>query len=263
MKEILDKHHKEYEILQTAIISALGSVVYTEFLVNCKPVQFPVPRIKVPAIKYVSEFLNIDGVFMKELKDRFLGTIRSSRYSYILEKFDIFSLTNEADLNKVLDEYMLPNLSRYIPEVISRKFRLDEEQHMFQEDSAIDLFHRKYDEKWIISYAFDEIILNLIIFSKNATLLEEYKLGESIPITDDTIVVINNKNAIAPILLSPAVITNANAVEKIKFVTSSSLKLTVNEALLSTPSENTVTIYKIGGEEYGKDNNNEGCSECV
>ena len=137
-------HKNKIEITQWAIISSIASLVFSEYISNIKQKQVPTRKIFVPPIKYVRSLIKPDGYFIKLLEEKLIDGIANNelfkKYNNAPE-FVLFNEDNIEVLKTIFDLYIVPNIVRHLPEVIEKKFGLDnDQQQLIIEDSTIDLF---------------------------------------------------------------------------------------------------------------------------
>lgn len=238
LQEILNNHHDEYQKFQWALMNSIGSLIYSEFISKFKKYTRPVPHIEIPSIKYIEEMLNKDGDFLCSVREKMVSYILDSNYKEINES-EIFKLENREDLNKVIELYLIPNVIRFIPDVIRKKFNLNENQSFFREFNNIDLFDRKFNQEWIIDYVLEEIVLQYVAFFKAKVSITqtEFVMG------NNNVISIDNKNAICPILISIDMLRNDKALDLIKFVSNTEITMNDSKIYFKTNESNQINTY--------------------
>lgn len=228
IKEALTDHKQKIELTQWAIISAVSSLVYSEYIKNITQKQVPVSMVLVPSIKTVNELLEENGSFMKMISDNLIGEMINHplfrEYSSAPELV-MFRINNIEIMKTILDLYIIPNISKRIPETIALKFQLnDENQQLFRENREADLFKRQPISDDQFRYVVEETVLQLLCLLP--TMKKNIELPESnldILMTDKDILTINHDNAICPIHFSKNVIENKSVIDLLKFVTSTTI----------------------------------------
>ncbi len=243
-------HKNKIEITQWAVISSIASLVFSEYISNIKQKTKPVRKVLVPPIKYVNELLDPSSSFMKTLSEKLIDGIASNE---LIEKYKdapelvLFKEENIDTIKTIFDLYMIPNISRRIPETISKKFQLDDEKNqLIQQDSSLDLFGRKAITEKQLDYIIEETVLQLIMIipsiEKESEGVENNK-SFYVPADKSFAFTINNQEAICPIIFNANILNNDEVIDLLNFVTSTSLLKDVDDGkLLTTGVFNQVTI---------------------
>lgn len=229
VKDALKNHKNKIEITQWAMMSSISSLVYSEYLRRIVQKQVPVRIIMVPSIKYVDELLHPDGQFMQLLSEKFIDGISKNdafmKYANAPELV-MFQEENIEIMKTIFDLYIIPNISRRIPETICKKFGLnDEKQQTFRENREADLFDRKPINGDQLDYIIEETVLHLLTLIP--TMKKDIEIPEnnmSIQVGEDEIISIDHENAICAILLDDNIIENRSVIDLIKFVTSTNIE---------------------------------------
>lgn len=229
IKDAIKNHKQKIELTQWAIMSSISSLVYSEYLRGIVQKQVPVRIIMVPSIKYVHELLNPDNQFMQLLSEKLIDGISKNntfmKYADAPELI-MFQEDNIEIMKTIFDLYIIPNISRRIPETISKKFGLDDEkQQTFQENREADLFDRKPLNDDQLNYIIEETVLHLLTLLP--TIRKDIEIPEnnmSIQVGEDEIISIDHENAICAILLNDNIISNEAVIGLIKFVTSTNIE---------------------------------------
>lgn len=202
--DMLVRHKSKVELFQWAIMSSIGSLIYSEYLKNIKQKQHPVKMFLVPTIRSVQELLMMDGkmftLLSELLVDEMVRTEQFLKYE-LAPEFEIF-INENLEITKTLFEiYILPNVNRRLPETIARKFDLfNPDNQVVRENREIDLFDRKPFSPDQYQYILRETILNLLTLAPS--IMKEIEYPESngtIYLTDDEIFTVSHENAITPI----------------------------------------------------------------
>lgn len=229
VKDAIKNHKQKIELTQWAIMSSISSLVYSEYLRGIVQKQVPVRILMVPSIKYVHELLNPDNQFMQLLSEKLIDGI--SKNNTFMKYADapelvMFQEDNIEIMKTIFDLYIIPNISRRIPETISKKFGLDDEkQQTFQENREADLFGRKPLNDDQLNYIIEETVLHLLTLLP--TIRKDIEIPEnnmSIQVGENEIISIDHENAICAILLNDNIISNEAVIGLIKFVTSTNIE---------------------------------------
>ena len=227
-KDQLLENSGEIELIQSAIISGVSSLFYSEYISRIVKKAVPVGRIHVPEISTLKEYLNIGSEFMsclsKSLLNMMLENNLLQRYidarELILFKGDIVSLKT------ILSRYILPNLSKTIPSVISNKFQLNNpKQQLIIENRGIDIFDRQPINEYQYDFIVNESVLHLLLSLPSITKVHyEWDIsGIPILLSNDNILTIDHDNAICPIHINPSIFNNPKVFPLISFVTSTQI----------------------------------------
>ena len=247
VKNAIMEHKQKIELTQWAIISGISSLIYSEYIRRIKRKEVPVKMILVPAIKNVSELLRSDSSFMEKLSNELIDSI--ANHPLIQKYFDapeliMFHEENIEIMKTIFDLYIIPNISRRIPETIAKKFGLnDDKQQTFHESWEIDLFNRHQITNDQIDFIIEETVLQLLMLLP--TMKKEIEIPEeniNIKIAKDEILTIANENAICPIHFNSSIFKNSSVKELLSFVTNSDIK----GRLFKDPYGNEVTEQKNG-----------------
>jgi len=229
VKNAITEHKQKIELTQWAIISGISSLFYSEFIRRFKHKEVPVKMVMVPAIKNVANYLKQDSDFMQTLSS---NLITDMQYHYLMQEYDsapelvMFKEENIEVMKTIFDLYIMPNISRRIPETFALKFGLNNEnQQIFRETWELHLFDEKPINTDQYNYIVHQIVLQLLMLLP--TMKKEVEIPEDhvdISMTSSEILTIANENAICPIHFSPAVIGNDSVIELLSFVTNTNIK---------------------------------------
>lgn len=255
VKKSIIENRREIEISQQAMISGVSSLIYSEYLRRIVQKETPVKRILVPTIRSVREILDRNGSFMVMLSERFIDNINShelfKRYAEAPE-FNIFNSDNIEIFKTIFDLYISQNISRTIPDVISRKFcLLDDSQQLFVENRAADLFDRHPISDDQFEFIVEETILHMLNLIPSMS--KDVKFPESnnlIAMNDETIMGINHENAICPIYLDGNIVKNESVIPLLEFVTSTQVMFSSvhsDSYRVSTSPSNEVSLITFRG----------------
>lgn len=261
-ESIMTERKHEIELFQQAVISSVASLVFAEYISNIKNRDVPVQRVYVPPVKYVSELLDTDGHLLTMLSERLINDMICNRifiaYAEDIPDLSLFKYKESRDkLNDVLRMYIIPNISKHIPDTIGTKFNVNGTTQSVYEDPSIDLFDRQPLSDDHFRYIADETALHLLLHADD---VERYEHGpldgmahwmttkeasngdfffKSSPAM---VLTINNQAAICPIHYNKYIIENPVS-ELLNFVTSTQF----NQDRVSTSQYNQVTITELDG----------------
>lgn len=267
IKDTMKNHKSKVEILQLSVISGISSLVYSEYIARFIHKQVPVNMVMVPPIKNVKELLRIDEDFMEHLSNNLIDEIRKNplfqKYSDAPELI-LFNEENVEILKTIFDIYILPNVEKYIPDVISKKFSIESHQY-FRESNEIDIFNGNKILDQHYEYLIEEIVLQMISLMI-PTMKKELEFPEknyNVFMTDEEILIIENDNGICPVCINKTIINNVSICELLKFVTNTQIeevdwqtesickgkdKIAVSYKITSSQF-NTLTLVKLLGIE--------------
>lgn len=228
VKETLNTHKNKIEIAQWAIISSVSSLIYSEYIKQITQKQVPVRIIFVPALKTIREILRPDGQFMDMLSNRLIDEMIKNKWfsEYSSAPELILFKDDQIEIMKtIFDLYIIPNISRRIPEAIEKKFRLnDETNQIFRESREADLFSREPISEDQFKYIVEEAVLQLLVLLP--TMKKDIELPEknlNIHMTESEILTIDHENAMSPIHFSSSIIENKAVIDLLKFVTNTTI----------------------------------------
>lgn len=257
IKDTIIKNKAKIEIFQWSIISSVASLVYSEFLKNMKQKEIPVRSVHVPSLKTVREFLKPDGELLEELSCHLIDKMNEDelfkKYKDKCPELVLFNEDNCEVLKTIFDLYVIPNMSRRIPEVIDKKFGLStHEQQLFIEDNTIDLFNRLPINDDQINYIVHQTVLQLLIalqsVEKKTTFPED---NNEIYISMGEVLTVNHENAVCPIHFDDQIINNESIMALLSFVTNTRI-VDTGIHLQQMMSGNTDVLYKVQSNPFNR-----------
>jgi hypothetical protein len=242
--QAITEHKQKIELIQWAAMSSVASLVYSEYIRCIKNKYTPVFKVHLPAIKTVSDILSTNGSFMSSLSKNFVQQVIDHplirKYS-IAPELVLLSENNCETMNVIFNKYMIPNISRRIPETISKKFDIDNpESTVMVEDSYIEMFKGiDISDQLILDFVVEEFVLQLLCTMPTMKKSLEFPESNAEIYTDnDQIVSIGNENAICPIQLNSNVIQNEYINRLLTFATATEIT-----------SCNDPSVYKVRNDE--------------
>lgn len=230
----LKNNKKDIEVIQWGIMNSVASLIYSEYISDIRKQQYPTMRIFIPEIRYVSELVSENSELMNHLRGHLVMDMRTwiQIYHYIdAPELMLFDDNHLEIMESILDAYILPNISKRLPETIAIKFGLNEtgdHDPRIQEDSSIDLFGRKPFTTDQYDYITEEAMLQVLTLipsmNKEITFVENNKEFILPYNFNGYILTVNNAQAICPIQYSRAVIYNHDVIDMLNFVTSTNIK---------------------------------------
>ena len=227
IKDFMRLHKNKIKLLQWAIINGFGSVIYAEYISRiCHRSN---NNYDVPSLENLKYILRPSSDVIKELSYRILDDMINNRwmenYKFAPE-MEIFNVDNKEYTRDIIIKYIIPDTAKIVSSMIVNKFDLNNEKPQIRQNSDICITNENIDDYYyrFISY---QALLNFIslspTISKITTSIENNK---SIKLYNDTILNINNQQAIWPIKMTNdifAIFNNTNILKLINFVTSTSL----------------------------------------
>lgn len=229
VKTALTEHKQKIELTQWAIISGISSLFYSEYIRRFKHKEVPIKMVMVPSIKNIAKYFQPESEFMETLSNNLIDSIanhplikqHSDAPELIMFKEDRIEL-----MKTIYDLYISQNITRRIPETISKKFGLDNpNQQIFKETWEIDLFDRHPINDGHIKYIVDQIVLQLLMLLP--TMKKEIEIPEdhiNMHMCYNEILTISNENAICPIHINADIINNESVIDLLSFVTNTNIK---------------------------------------
>lgn len=252
MKKVFIEHKHGIEIFQHAVINSIASIVYCEFIQNIQLKEYPSPHYLIPRIDSVRSFLKTDGDFMSDVGKQLIAILPSNRWvQYVNYKehpdFVLFRDDNIDMTDSILRSYILPNASRGIPEVISRKFEVgsDSRKGVIDESYELDIFSGGIPFSYY-KYIIDETCMQLL---KSTDSVDRKVVPctdpSSIEIGPNSMLGINHRCAICQILLSTDMVIDNNIMRLIGRATETSLidSHSNGNYIVSSGQTNCLEIY--------------------
>lgn len=229
--DAITNHKNKIELTQWAIMSAIASLVYSEFLKNIKQKQYPRKMIIVPSIRNIQELLLLDGEMFTSLSSNLIEMIQQNplfqKYKEAPE-FEMFTDKNIEIMKTILELYILPNVNKRLPESIALKFDLyNQENQLITQSRDLDLFHRQPFHTNQLNYVVEETILNLLTLIPSMCKTVDYpEQNISIFMTDEEILTISNENALCPIHFTTKMFheTESTLLNTLLFVTNTNIE---------------------------------------
>lgn len=252
IKEVIKNHKNKIELIQWAITSGVSSLIYSEYLMNIKRKTLPSNILLVPSIRSVNELLDPENQFMQLLSDKLIDRIVENetfkKYSNAPELV-LFNNENIEIMKTIFDLYIINNISRRLPETISKKFGLDKTDDQLRfaiQSNELDLFNRQPITSRQLDFIVEETVLHLLTLIP--TMKKSIELPESnfnIHMTDNEIITIGNDKAICPILLNKEILNNEEVIKMILFVTNTTVIDASLKSLFKTIGESKEQVTVI------------------
>lgn len=214
-KQFLINNKSSIEMFQWALMNSVASLVYSDYIASIRQKQFPVRKVLVPVIKDLEYIMDPRGELLRDLPEYLLDRIRcdvNDYYAYSIPEFDIFNMGNDSSLKDLMNEYIIPNISRRIPETIKKKFGLDDpNQQVIREDRNIKMFDKYPLDGASRNFIAAQTILQF--FTMGITIEKEccpieHSTGICLPLDKHYILSIANDQAVCPIQLNAEIIDN-------------------------------------------------------
>lgn len=272
VKNALTEHKQKIELTQWAIISGVTSLFYSEYIRRFRQKEVPVKVIMVPSLKTVSDYLRSDSPFMEHMSETLIDSIANHRlikqYADAPELV-MFKEDNIEIMKTVFDLYIIPNITRRIPETIAKKFGLnDEKQQVFRETFDIRLFDDQHINDDQYKFIIDQIVLQLLMLIP--TMKKEVEIPEdhvNMMMSRNEILSIANDSAVCPIHFNADIIKNKSVIDLLSFVTNTTIndisggdiapqkRDVIVDYMVTTGLFNQVTFTRLVGIDYQEDNN--------
>jgi len=229
MKEAMKTHQKKIELIQWAIISGVTTLIYSEYIRRIKQKATPVPLVLVPEIRSLTNLLDPNEHFMNLLSMQLIDqmvSVKMFQQYFDAPELELFRAENIDIMKTIFDMYIIPNISRRLPETIEIKFGLNNpKQQAIRESHEIDMFGNKPIDENHVEFMADQSVLQLLMLMptmiKNVEIPEE---NEKIHMSEDEILSISHEKAICPIHFNVHIINNKTVIDLLKFVTSTQIK---------------------------------------
>lgn len=257
IRKTITENKSKVELLQWASISAISSLIYSEYIrrfrrkligrnVDGKPL---VQRINIPTLRSVEELVEHDSPLMERLSYELINGINKhpliKKYKNAPE-LKLFQSTYIEPLKSIFDAYIIPTISREIPIAIARKFDLNnDDQKVFYQDREIDLFDRQPITDEQVGYIIEETVLQLVnLMPSIVKSVEDPDDYTRIPLTESGIITIGNSNALCPIIINKRIYEKKGPIfDLLMFVTGSSYHSFENSEIASVHNEEAIVAH--------------------
>jgi hypothetical protein len=249
MNDIFIKETKNIELFQWSIVSSISSLLYSEYIKNMIKKDPPIDKVFVPKITMVKDILNPEGDFIKYLSTNLIDLIFNHDLikKYIdLTEFNIFKEDKLEVMKDILDNLVVNNIIKRIPETIMIKFQLNNpKQQTFMESNELNLFNRKPINNEQYYYLIEECVLQYILFLPNIV-KDAYSINDtSLKLSINSVLSITHRNAVCLIIINHSVIQNKTVFPLISFVTSTNATLLDNNSYLIETNKNNQLLLAI------------------
>jgi hypothetical protein len=244
-KSLIGLYKKDVELFQCSIISAVSTLIYSEYIRNIRDKTKPVRLILVPEIHAIEEILNEESQLMKSICSNLINHIINHRlYSYI-DKSELIIFKHPDVLHTILEKYIAPTISQVISNTIRIKFGIgDSDQQLIFESNEIDLFNRTVITERLLEYVFDETVLYLIVDEPSIPKYITPIYNGTLTFIDE-IIKINHRNAITPIYINIDIINNESVKELLSFVTSTEFISVKPVCEINTSISNEISVISL------------------
>lgn len=256
IKEKIKEHKNKIELFQWAVISGISSYVYTEYIMNIRQKIKPTRKLLVPDIKFVINLLNPESKFMQRLSEHLIDSMINN--NLFIEYKDapelvMFNDDNIEIMKTIFDLYIIPNISRRIPEAMINKFGLNDPSNQDIIQNPDSVIFDEISRDYIFEYLVEEITLQFI--SMLPTVKKTVKVPEDhtkIFLEKDEIIIIEHEKALCPIYINSNMIDNESPMmNKLKFVSSTMIEEftdgKIDNYMIQTNVFNEVSIIKLDG----------------
>lgn len=241
-------NRKFVETFQWSVIDSISSLLYSEYIGNIVEKKIPITRYMVPTIKSVIDILKPDSDFIRSVSNKLICGMSGNRWmtvSGFCNTGEYDKLKDEKDrtiLQAILDSYIFTNVGRVIPNVIMKKFSIGIESNngLMVEDYGIDLFKKGMLDDYY-EYIIEEASMSLvtIIMNTDSTCVTGV---DKIELTSDSILSINNGNAICRTLFSKDVATNPVVMDILKATVTNCISATDDTFIMETSKNNIANV---------------------
>lgn len=245
IKDVIRMHSSKVEVFQWAFTSAIASLVYSEFIRNMRQKSIPVRHVDIPSIRYVQEMLSANGQMMRYLSDHFIDDMMSEVFytKYMMApELELFQMDLLDSWRTIFDLYIIPNVSKYLPDTIAKKFNLyDEKQQLFRENREIPLFNGKPIASDRYQYLVHQTWLQLLVLLPSIQKeIITPESNEHLHLTPSRIITIGNPNAICPIHLDCPSMVLSDSMALLTYVTNTAVTFVGDGEIAATVGEELV-----------------------
>lgn len=249
VKNSIISNKEKIELIQSSIISGISSLFYSQYIRRFKYKMFPTKSVMIPSIKLLKDYFKQDSLFMNYLSGYLIERI--SIHPLILKYSDkpelsMFDKYNIEMMKTIFDVYIIPNISKYIPDAFSKKFGLENDnQQVFIENWEISIFDNPINDKQY-DFIIDQIVIQLLV--SIPSIKKEIEFPEDridITMDNDKIFSITNEKGICPIYFNDKIINNEEIINLLEFVTNTHFsKNEDGKYNISTGSFNYIALIK-------------------
>ena len=218
IKDFIELNKFGVERLQWAVMNSVASLVYTEYIRNIKKKEYPREHTLIPSIKTVESCLNMNGDLMKLLSN---SLIKDLIEHHLVQMFDhnkvpdlkVLDMDNMEITQTLLEGYILPNVSRRIPETIGIKFQVGnpEVKGIMDESSEIDMF-KSGIHNFHYEYILEETALQLLayIMHPHINRVDSVNGTAVIDVYNNQVLIISHPSEICEIHLSDNILSDVD-----------------------------------------------------
>lgn len=251
VRDAINNHKAKIELMQWAIISGIGSLIYCEYLKNMKHNIVPVEKVFIAEIKQLRDLLAEGSPFCQTLQTKFIDLmLNNPKMKEYIDAPELILFKEKPEVVKtIFDIYILKNISDKLPSTFQLKFGIgNPKNQMIYERNDIDIFNRQIPPSEYIQFMADQSVLHLLTslptISKDYTHIEENARFKFEALSNE-ILVIKNENELTPIYLDDQIIDNHSVMKLIEFITSLSVR-DRNRSVWKTNPFNKIAIIRLG-----------------
>jgi len=257
VRNMMDKHKNELQLFQLAVLSGIGSLVYSEYIRRIEQKTRPVVITMIPELRVVTEILHPASTLMRSLSDHLIDNM--IRHKLMLKYMNapelvLFKNENIEVLKTIFDVNIIYFIMEIVREKIYRKFRPT--GHLapsIRENRDIELFYGKPLNENHMDYILEQTVLHLLVSlqSMKKSVMASNRDNCFVMASED-ILVVDNDQAITPICFNHHIFHNRTVFELLSFVTSTDIREMRNEELrylVSTSKSNKVKLVTLNGIE--------------
>lgn len=244
----IDSNRRFVETFQWTVIDTIASLVYPEYIRHITEKNMPTSRYLVPTIKSVAEIVKPESNIMTFVSSKLINGMRDNQWMTIsgfcnMDEYQRFEDEKHRNmLQSVLDNYILPNVSRVIPTVIMKKFSIGIESNngLMVEDYGIDIF-----ENGIIDSYYDYIIeeASLSLTTMIMDIDQSCVTGvDKIELPSNAILSISNSNALCRTLFSKNIADDPSIMDLLSATVTKLISSSDDSFVMGTSNSNTANI---------------------
>lgn len=225
VKEIMSNHKQKIQLVQWATMGGVSSLIYTLTVSNSVQRHTPTRTISIPSGKTIEADLSLDGEFITHISETLIDNILDDnmfiKFSNAPEFSPLFTDDDSLEiLRTIFDLYIIPNVSKYIPQAITNKFGLNNpHRQLFKEDNEIPLLGDNIPDGYY-DYVAHETLLQLLLLipsmKKSIVLPENNNILE---MSNNDILTIGTNDAVSLTLFDNAIF-NMKILNELCYVTS-------------------------------------------
>lgn len=219
-----------------SILNGVYALIFPEYCKCMRRHDKPTLRVFVPRINEVNRLLSDTYGLTNAIQKKLIPYLQDRTHDHPLGDSMGDFLTN--DLDGQISDVIIPYIRMNIPHTIIEALHLNQ-RSSFYEDKSIDMFDRKELTDEMCEFVFEEVYLNLMVYSN--AFIKNTETDCTSPQVSHVICIQNNICA-APLYISSKIFEMPNMMETISFTTSTTFDGT---RITSRYDTNTISYWRL------------------